>query len=854
MSYKETKLWTNSLGMSHDNPEINSLLERLRNSFVKARENASFLLEKIHMDFPSLTLYDIPHHVDVLWQTGSVISGDNFQISPLEGYVLGCAFLMHDAVLSYQAAGGKDKLRDTIEWRDYYADYQNHVDMTDDEKKYETDFRTIRHLHAKYAKNLYQERFTRDDHSVFYIIEDEVLRNHLGEIICNIAASHHWDFDEVERLGSQLPAPAGFPQDWRINPIKLACILRCADAAHIDSNRAPDYLLKLLDLNGISRSHWIAQNHLSQIDIDSQDNSYVIIKSEISYKEEEYAAWNVAYDAICVIDHEIKCSNILLKKYHSQEFQAKGIRGAESQHALSEYVQADGWVPCNANIHISNIEHLINNLGGEKLYGNKNKLEIAIRELVQNSRDAIVARRQLQHDYEGKIRISIKSENDKTQITITDDGIGMSLQTIKDYFLNFGSSFWASDLSKAEYPGLNSSEFESVGQFGIGFFAIFMVASDVLVETRRFDKGIEETYKIKFPNGLCLHPIISKSQGSPAFSTRVIFILDDRKCEWQNTFTVEPGVLGVANFDIPYESVIANITAGLDVNVFYSEGGNPEIKIHNNIHCLKMGSPEMAEWIKSITLSKARNDKQLLDYIDNNIHRLRKIMVDNQFCGIAALNTLWGSRKPGFDIVTVGGLTSFTCGSTDPEFLGCLISKPITAKREASKLIPYSKEWAKEQYDILCEQGLSEQDRIYLPYVLGKYDIDMTDILLIRVYCKRNRYLQGTLKDVLLYMKENNYSLVFPISNLGNYKRVEVNLDTQRTIDCLQENELLFSVEKNSNFLSIENSPYSFKFNIYNCIHSAAEKASLKLSEHWEKRKGISRIEGFCDGLVISVN
>lgn len=62
---------------------------------------------KIRKDFPPLTVHDISH-VDSLWQVVSVITGDDYEINPLEGFVLSCAFLMHDAVLSYEAVGGKE--------------------------------------------------------------------------------------------------------------------------------------------------------------------------------------------------------------------------------------------------------------------------------------------------------------------------------------------------------------------------------------------------------------------------------------------------------------------------------------------------------------------------------------------------------------------------------------------------------------------------------------------------------------------------------------------------------------------------------------------------------------------------
>lgn len=343
-----------------------------------------------------MTVHDITH-VDGLWQVASVVIGEDYEINPLEGFVLGCAFIMHDAVLSYDAAGGLDYLRSQIEWKDFYEDCKNDQFLSEDEALFETDFRTIRFLHAKNAEGLYKQLFTRTDGSSFYLIEDQLLREHYGKIICEIVGSHHWDIEDVAKLDTQIPATAEFPQEWRINSLKLACVLRCADAGHIDNGRAPDYILKLLKVNGVSKNHWIAQNRLSQLDCDISSPDKLLIKSNISFKEEDFAAWNVAFDAVQVLDYELKNSNKLLKNKKIQEFKAKGIRGASSREELCKYIKTDGWEPYDACVHISNVEGLIKNLGGEKLYGKEHKLEIVLRELIQNSRDAVDCQVKLTH-------------------------------------------------------------------------------------------------------------------------------------------------------------------------------------------------------------------------------------------------------------------------------------------------------------------------------------------------------------------------------------------------------------------------------------------------------------------------
>ena len=142
---QRTFLWKRTLGSPDED------VRPLRESFLDARKNAIFLLDKIRKDFPNLTVHDITH-VDSLWNVADTIIGEEYPINPLEGFILGVAFLIHDAALSYDAVGGKDKLRDTIEWKDAYADGPG--DKDEEEFKKECDFAAIRILHAKYAEDI----------------------------------------------------------------------------------------------------------------------------------------------------------------------------------------------------------------------------------------------------------------------------------------------------------------------------------------------------------------------------------------------------------------------------------------------------------------------------------------------------------------------------------------------------------------------------------------------------------------------------------------------------------------------------------------------------------------------------
>jgi hypothetical protein len=95
--YKSTTLWATAFGntgLQNDRQEAarNDLLSALR----KLEERVAPLLAKIDASCHELTIHDITH-VHQLWSVASEICGPDYPLNPLEGFVLGAAFLIHDA-------------------------------------------------------------------------------------------------------------------------------------------------------------------------------------------------------------------------------------------------------------------------------------------------------------------------------------------------------------------------------------------------------------------------------------------------------------------------------------------------------------------------------------------------------------------------------------------------------------------------------------------------------------------------------------------------------------------------------------------------------------------------------------
>jgi molecular chaperone HtpG len=127
------------------------------------------------------------------------------------------------------------------------------------------------------------------------------------------------------------------------------------------------------------------------------------------------------------------------------------------------------------------------------LYSNK---EIFLRELISNASDAADKLRfnALSHEglYEGdsQLKIRVDFDKDKRTVTITDNGIGMNRDEVRE---NIGTIARSGTRHFFEsLTGDESKDSQLIGQFGVGFYSSFIVADKVTLETREAAGDPEE--------------------------------------------------------------------------------------------------------------------------------------------------------------------------------------------------------------------------------------------------------------------------------------------------------------------------------------------------------------------------
>ncbi len=121
--------------------------------------------------------------------------------------------------------------------------------------------------------------------------------------------------------------------------------------------------------------------------------------------------------------------------------------------------------------------------------------EIFLREIISNASDAIdkLAYTALTDDKVGLSRddfgITVTRDKENRILTVSDNGIGMSREEMEENLgtiCKSGSLGFKQDMEKTE-------DIDIIGQFGVGFYSAFMVASSVTVISRRY--GSDKAWK-----------------------------------------------------------------------------------------------------------------------------------------------------------------------------------------------------------------------------------------------------------------------------------------------------------------------------------------------------------------------
>ncbi|MDN3268177.1 ATP-binding protein [Streptomyces sp. MA15] len=521
--------------------QVAQVRDRFEQALRDMRSRASQLAAEIPGDLPEYTQHDVSH-MDAIWDLADLIAGPEVRLNPAEGFVFGGAILVHDLAMSkaaHKLSGGD--VRKRAEWPDALAaelrndlgraPHPSELASPPEEAARKAEKALLRELHAELAESLpltYWESLRGD---TVHLIGDPEIRSAYGRMIGQVAGSHHWNYDELLlKLSSRVGAPGFAPVDWKVDGLYLACLLRVSDAAHLDASRAPDLLAAVRDLPTESREHWLFQSRLQR---PYPQNEKLTFTAPNGFSRDEMGAWWLAYDTLRMVDQELKSADTVLLSEGRQPFQVRGVAHIESPSSFAVVAECIEWEPIEARVKVGDVAGLVRRLGGAELYGRD--WTVGLREIISNACDAVRAREELAafrggRRVAGRVTVWLREADEGVWLECSDNGIGMASSVLANNLLDFGCSSWLSPGVAKDNPGLIASRFEPNGKFGIGFFSVFMMGSQVSVTSRPLSGGPADTWILEFGEGVKRRPTLRKARNEEMLEesgTIVSVLLDE---------------------------------------------------------------------------------------------------------------------------------------------------------------------------------------------------------------------------------------------------------------------------------------------------------------------------------------
>ncbi|NBB65248.1 hypothetical protein GVN18_38970 [Pseudomonas sp. ODNR1LW] len=328
--------------------------------------------------------------------------------------------------------------------------------------------------------------------------------------IAKLCESHNLDdIDDIDKYG--LSHPYGNSQDEEADLQYVAVLLRTADLLEISNSRAPSVLFRVISPSDpVSQTEWHKQNAVTRVRrktlADQEGRRDASLPSDTI---EVYAHFSQAEGFFGLTSYLRYAESQLEKSFQAIE---KSRKQHGSRHSFpwrkidDSHVEAEGFIPKTFGFELDQ-EKILTLLTGHTLY---NDSTVVIRELVQNAIDAVRLQwRQGDVKADGVVDIIWKS--DKGELTVADNGTGMTQDVVERHLLKVGSSRYQDPQFKKDHP-----EFSPISRFGIGVLTAFMVADSVEIITVSPDEADARQISLRTVHGKYLIRLLPKSEPSVA--------------------------------------------------------------------------------------------------------------------------------------------------------------------------------------------------------------------------------------------------------------------------------------------------------------------------------------------------
>jgi len=358
----------------------------------------------------------------------------------------------------------------------------------------------LRRHHARLAHEIALKGFPGKEITPFAEKLDEKLKDLLGLVARSHGMEVRTTFDYLKQR---------FQKSWKnfkdVKVIYLMTLLRISDLIQIHSGRASKMILKARSLSSpVAQMEWQAHQDIDDVNLKMDDPELINVHASPVTSKSFFKLQSL----FKYIQYELDMSWAILGEvysYHSnyKKLKIKYRRITSNIDDNREFSQTVNYVP--EIIHFDAEPDLLKLLI-KPLYGDDPSY--GVRELIQNAVDACRERQYFlsiefggnskeYKNYNPEIKVEVETESDGIHtFIITDNGIGMQKDTIKNYFLKAGASYRKSGAWQKKFTDeQGKSKVLRSGRFGIGVLASFLLGREISIVTRYMDPDLGYEFK-----------------------------------------------------------------------------------------------------------------------------------------------------------------------------------------------------------------------------------------------------------------------------------------------------------------------------------------------------------------------
>ena len=439
------------------------------------------LADTIRDSFPMFTLHNEVHICNVMRLMNDLLGEYVKNLTRDESAMLIMAACCHDIGMSFSENDKIELLEDRDRLNQYLDKNQKEYVKAYSSGNSEPMMTEI--MLQRYLRSIHHERILDLLCKIEWpsILESKVER----EDLIRVCQSHGKDIADLDGMEPTATVDVRF----------CAVLLRLADILDFDTSRAPRAVYEYSGFERLenaenlkSKEEW--DKHLSSHGFDfmhvaDRTYSYVLdyaanCKSmQVEQTVNSYLDW---------VDYELSECSRQLQRYSGK------WKDFILPRKVKRKIKAEGYMSGQYRLTLDQ-EQIMELLVGRDLYSDPS---VFVRELIQNAIDAVRTREKLDRDlpvnWKGKIYIRTWMDNEGYHwFRIEDNGIGMTEEIIKNYFLKIGCSYYNSDnFQQAKIRCKADSDYTPISRFGIGILSCFMgdeKCNRVEVSTKHFSEN-----------------------------------------------------------------------------------------------------------------------------------------------------------------------------------------------------------------------------------------------------------------------------------------------------------------------------------------------------------------------------